>query len=555
MNSDTLRPEPAPSRHTPPRETFRQLVERAREASGDKTVVVPVWRDTLADMETPVSAFRRIAHRPNAFLLESVEGGENLGRYSFLGADPRMTFRSKGRAVIVTENGVPRAETLPTDADPLTILERYLAGIHYVALPDLPRFVGGAVGYIGYDWVRFLEPVGDDTEDDLGVDDVHLLFADTLAIFDHVRHRLKALANASVTPGQDIDAAYNDATARADGLLATLVSTPPDPSWAAEGGGAGSRGAFTSNMTPDAYRNMVLASKEYIAAGDVFQVVVAQRFSKPVTADPFDVYRALRSLNPSPYMYYLALDSGVTLVGASPEILCTVEGGKVTVRPIAGTRPRGKTPEEDAALAAELLSDEKERAEHIMLVDLGRNDVGRVAKYGSVHVDELMVIEKYSHVMHIVSNVSGELLDDKTPFDVLRATFPAGTLSGAPKVRAMQIIEELEPTRRGTYGGAIGYFSLNGNLDAAITIRTVLIKNGVAHVQAGGGIVADSDPDAEYLETVKKSEAGRRAVEIAERGLDTLFQPAGVTAGSVGDRWNRLEIEAVRDTPVVNRRG
>jgi anthranilate synthase component 1 len=252
-------------------------------------------------------------------------------------------------------------------------------------------------------------------------------------------------------------------------------------------------------------------------------------------------------------MYYLALDSGVTLVGASPEILCTVEDGTVTVRPIAGTRPRGKTPGEDARLTEELLADEKERAEHIMLVDLGRNDVGRVSQYGSVHVDELMVIEKYSHVMHIVSNVSGKLLPDKTPFDVLRATFPAGTLSGAPKVRAMQIIEELEPTRRGTYGGAIGYFSLNGNLDAAITIRTVLIKDGVAHVQAGGGIVADSDPQAEYMETIKKSEAGRRAVEVAERGLDTLFQPASVT-DSVGNRWNRLEIETEVATQVLRSR-
>ena len=540
METDVLAPELASIIHTPDRETFRKLVETARASSGDKTVAVPVWRDTLADMETPVSAFRRLAHRPNAFLLESVEGGEQLGRYSFLGAEPRTTFRSKGRDVVITENGVTRTETLSENTDPLYVLERYLNGIYYVALPELPRFVGGAVGYIGYDWVRFLEPIGDDTDDDLQVDDVHLLFADTLAIFDHVRHRLKALANAFIAPNADIDAAYNDATARADSLLTALSASVSSLSpQVQEAGGAL---PFQSNMTPDTYRSMVMAGKEYIAAGDIFQVVLAQRFSRPLHADSFDVYRALRSLNPSPYMYYLALDSGVTLVGASPEILCTVEDGKVTVRPIAGTRPRGKNPVEDARLSDELLADEKERAEHIMLVDLGRNDVGRVSQYGTVRVDELMIIEKYSHVMHIVSNVSGEILPEKTPFDVLRATFPAGTLSGAPKVRAMQIIEELEPTRRGTYGGAIGYFSLNGNLDAAITIRTILIKDGIAYVQAGGGIVADSDPDAEYMETIKKSEAGRRAVEIAERGLDTLFQPASVT-DSVGNRWNRLEIE------------
>lgn len=547
MNTDALHPQPPAERHIPTRETFRELVQTARETAGNKTVVVPVWRDTLADTETPVSAFRRIAHRPNAFLLESVEGGENLGRYSFLGAEPARTFRSRGRAATITENGVSRTETIESGDDPLTLVERFFAGIHYVAVSDLPRFVGGAVGYIGYDWVRFLEPVGDDTADDLRVDDVHLLFADTLAVFDHVRHRLKALANAFVEPGGDTDAAYTNAVARADALLATLSAPAPVLQSAETERDAAE---FASNMTPETYREMVLRGKEYIAAGDVFQVVLSQRFSKPCHADPLDVYRALRSLNPSPYMYYLSLDSGVTLVGASPEILCTVEGDTVSVRPIAGTRPRGKNPQDDAALACELLADEKERAEHIMLVDLGRNDVGRVSAFGSVRVTELMTIERYSHVMHIVSHVTGTLLPGKTPFDVLRASFPAGTLSGAPKVRAMQIIEELEKSRRGTYGGAIGYFSLNGNLDAAITIRTVLIKDGVAHVQAGGGIVADSDPVDEYNETVKKSESGRRAVEIAERGLDTLFAPA-TAANAVGNRWNRLELDAEASVQVA----
>lgn len=501
---------------TPDRETFRRLAQQGN--------LIPVCRDILADMETPVSAFKRLAHRPNAFLLESVEGGERMARYTFLGADPYLTFRSKGRTVTITENGEARTIELPTGRDPLHLLEDLLSEVKYVELPGLPRFVGGAVGYIGYDWVRFLEPIGNTTEDDLGLDDIHLLLTDTLCIFDHVRHRIRVLANARLTPGQDPDTAYDEALAKIESLVATLktpipsdpVNSPiPDP-----GRPLDTPTPDTINMTRDQYQNMVLTGKEFIAAGDIIQVVLAQRFSRPLQADTFDVYRALRHLNPSPYMFYLAFDTGVTLVGASPEILVTAEEGKVTVRPIAGTRRRGANPEEDTALATELLADAKECAEHIMLVDLGRNDIGRVCEYGSVKVNELMVIEKYSHVMHIVSNVTGTLRPEKTPFDLLRATFPAGTLSGAPKVRAMQIIEELEPTRRGVYGGAIGYFSYNGNLDACITIRTMAAKDGMAYFQAGGGIVADSDPDTEYEETVSKSNAVRRAIELAERGLE-----------------------------------
>lgn len=500
---------PHRSVHTPTREEFRRLAGQGN--------LIPVYREILADMETPVSAFQRLAHRPNAFLLESVQGGERMARYSFLGADPYLVLHAKGRTVTITENGQTREVPLADGRDPLHVLEDLLRPIRYVELPGLPRFVGGAVGTIGYDWVRHLEPIGEDTEDDLDLDDCRLLLTDTLCIFDHVRHKIKVLANARV--GDDPDAAYDEAVGKVDALAETLCQPRPAACAPREQKSVAPE-RFTSNMTQTDYKKMVGRGKEYIAAGDIIQTVLSQRFSRPLHADTFDVYRALRSLNPSPYMFYLSFDNGVTLVGASPEILVTEEQGKVTVRPIAGTRRRGTTDAEDARLEQELLADEKERAEHIMLVDLGRNDIGRVCEYGTVDVNELMVVEKYSHVMHIVSNVTGRLSPDKSSFDVLRATFPAGTLSGAPKVRAMQIIEELEPTRRGAYGGAIGYFSFNGNLDTCITIRTLLVKDGIAHVQAGGGIVADSDPEAEYEETVNKSNAVRRAIEMAEEGLE-----------------------------------
>jgi anthranilate synthase component I len=512
---------------TPNRDDFKQL---ARQGN-----LVPVYRSVLADRETPVSVFERLAHQPNAFLLESVTGGEQLARYSFLGANPRTVIRSRGNTVTIITKGNEQTRVLEAGQDPVHILQELLAGIQYVELPGLPRFIGGAVGYIGYDWVRFLEPITQSTNDDLGVDDMHLLLTDTLCIFDHVKHRMLVLANAEIGPHTDLDAAYDEAVAKVNALVAELttpLAREVAPVLAAD------TGEFVSNMTHEDYTKMVLTGKGYIEAGDIIQVVLAQRFSKSLNAPPFDVYRALRSINPSPYMFYLKFDTGATLVGASPEILVTEERGNVRIRPIAGTRKRGETPEEDARLCAELLADEKERAEHIMLVDLARNDIGRVCEYGSVKVNELMVIEKYSHVLHIVSNVSGRLSPDKNAYDLLRATFPAGTLSGAPKVRAMQIIEELEPTRRGPYGGAIGYFSYNGNFDACITLRTALIKDGKVHVQAGGGIVADSNPEDEFAETWSKSAAVRKAVEMAEQGLEEAIAAQPLTAS----RWTNLEM-------------
>ena len=480
--------------------------------------LIPVWREVLADMETPVSAFRKIAQgRPNSFLLESVEGGERLARYSFLGTDPFMIFRSKGETATVTEGEDTETITLRFgERDPLHVLKSLLGRYTYVPTPELPRFVGGAVGMIGYDTVRFFEKLPTLATDDLQLDDCLFLFTDALLIFDHVKHKMLALCNARLLPGQDPGAAYDAAAAKIDELLQRLKT--PAPPLLGAGGAGGSN--FTPNRTEEDYKAAVLKAKEYIAAGDTFQAQIGQRLSKTLHADPFDVYRALRSINPSPYMFYL--DFGETkLVGASPEVLVSEQSRVVTIRPIAGSRHgRGATPEEDDAIAADLLADEKERAEHIMLVDLARNDIGRVAQYGTVEVGELMVIEKYSHVMHIVSEVTGTLRDGLDQFDVLRASFPAGTLTGAPKVRTMEIIEELEPTRRGHYGGGIGYFSYSGDMDSAITIRTALVKGDTIYIQAAGGVVADSVPEYEYRETWAKMRALVRAVEWAEAGLE-----------------------------------
>jgi anthranilate synthase component 1 len=478
--------------------------------------LVSVYREILADMETPVSAFKKISDGSHAFLLESVEGGERVARFSFLGSDPHLIMRSKGRTVEMERNGcvVERIELAPGQ-DPLHVLKREMSRLRWVPDPELPRFCGGAVGYIGYDTVRFFEDLPDSTEDDLCLPDCVFGFTDTLLIFDHVRHKIRVLANARVDG--DPDAAYDEAVEKIDRVVERLKLPAPQSKPAASP--AGSRQVTSNFGAREDFERAVVDCKEYIAAGDVIQVVISQRFCAPVAADPFDVYRALRSVNPSPYMYYLSFGD-TKLIGSSPEILVTEERGKVTVRPIAGTRPRGRTDEDDARLEEELLADEKERAEHIMLVDLGRNDIGRVCRYGSVNADELMVIERYSHVMHIVSNVRGRLMPDKDQFDVLRATFPAGTVSGAPKIRAMEIIDELEPTRRGTYAGAIGYFSYSGDMDTCITIRTILIKGGTAYIQAGAGIVADSIPEREYQETVNKATAMIRALEMAEEGLE-----------------------------------
>jgi anthranilate synthase component 1 len=490
--------------------TKAEFREKARKGN-----LIPVWKEVLLDTETPVSAFRKIGNSQYAFLLESVEGGESVGRHSFLGSEPFAVFTTKGDTVTVMRDGRRQTRTLAEGEDPLNALKALLSEYKFVPVEGLPKFCGGAVGFIGYDTVRFFEKLPEQTTDDLGLPDSVLVLTDTCVIFDHAYHRGKVVSNAIVNG--EADAAYDEAVRKIDALCARLAA--PAPAVPAPSPRPKDT-TLRTNLSKDDYEKIVVKAKEYITAGDIIQAVLSQRLSREVAANAFDIYRALRSLNPSPYMYYLTYGD-LRIVGSSPERLVSVEDGTVITRPIAGSRPRGKTPQEDEALAAELLADEKERAEHIMLLDLGRNDLGRVCRYGTVSVDELMVIEKYSHVQHIVSNVRGQIRADKDQFDVLRACFPAGTLSGAPKVRAMEIIEELEPTRRGPYGGVIGYFSFSGNMDTAITIRTIVCTNGTAHMQVGAGIVADSVPEREYDECVKlKGGALLRAIEMAEAGLE-----------------------------------
>ena len=480
---------------------------------------VPVYRPILADMETPVSAFYKLMPDNYAFLLESVEGGENVARYSFLGSQPSMLFQSKGHQVTIEY--LAKGETVSQEhEDPLKALEEVMQNYQPVDIEGLPQFHGGAVGYMSYDMVRFVEELPDDTEDEMQLPDCFFMIAETILVFDHVNHQIKVVANAHI--GGDVDAAYADAVAKIEALVEKLTATSDTHLKGNRGDRSGRRSEIVSdpqsNFTKAAYEDAVLRAKEYIAAGDIIQVVPSQRFSRPVSVDPFDVYRALRVVNPSPYMFYLKLDS-FDIVGASPEMMVRVEDGIVQTVPIAGTCPRGKTSEEDRELEQTLLADPKERAEHVMLVDLGRNDLGRVCEYRTVEVTDLMIVERFSHVMHIVSHVIGQLRENLTAFDVIRACLPAGTLSGAPKIRAMEIIDELEPTRRATYGGAVGYFSFSGSADTAITIRTAVIKDGTAYVQAGGGVVADSVPETEYYETVNKAKAMFRAIELAEQGL------------------------------------
>ena len=485
---------------------FRPTLEEFREKAKQGNLI-PVHREILADMETPVSAFRKIDDGRNAFLLESMEGGEKWARYSFLGSAPSIVIRSFGRKAEVVRNG--KAESVLFTNDPLEVVRQVLSEYRPVPDASLPRFNGGAVGFLGYDVVRFFEELPDKPKEQLDIPDVFFMVTDTIVIFDNIRHMIKVVSNAHVNGGS-VESAYEEAKAKIDEIVKKLKDR-------VRGQGSGVRGKrpkdqqLTSNFTQAAYEQAVLKAKEYIKAGDIFQVVPSQRFQAPITADPFEIYRALRLINPSPYMYFLRC--GDTVVAG-------LEGGKIALRPIAGTRRRGASEDEDRALAAELLADPKERAEHIMLVDLGRNDVGRVSLPGSVNVSELMVVERYSHVMHIVSNVRGDLSDGKDAYDVVRACFPAGTVTGAPKVRAMAIIDELEPTRRGPYAGAVGYFGFSGSMDTCITIRTLVIRDGTAYIQAGGGVVADSDPAAEYQETVNKAKAMMRAVEMAEEGLD-----------------------------------
>jgi anthranilate synthase component 1 len=486
----------------PSREQFLLLT------AGGKSM--PVYQDLLADVETPLAAYWKLAHDETfSFLLESVTGGEQLARYSVLGVRPKQVLRTKGRSArIVNEKGEERAIPFPEGGDPLDLLRSMMAS-GVVSVPGLPKFTGGAVGMMGYDIVRFFEKLPDSTLDDLQADDLAMMLAESVVVFDHAKNLLRIIVNARGT-GEGYDAAAAEIARVVDRLRSPLPSLP---------NGNYEPEAVTSNMAKDPFLSAVETSKRYIAAGDCIQTVISQRFQKNVKAHPLTIYRALRSLNPSPYMFLLRFGD-FDVIGASPEILVSLDERTARVRPIAGTRWRGGDQAEDERLATELLADEKERAEHIMLVDLGRNDLGRVCQYGTVKVNELMTIERYSHVMHIVSDVTGQLAPKEDAFSLLRATFPAGTVSGAPKVRAMEIIDELEPTRRGLYAGAVGYIGTDGSMDTCIAIRTIYLKDGVAYVQAGGGIVHDSVPENEFNESCNKAKACLQALALAEAGLD-----------------------------------
>jgi anthranilate synthase component I len=474
--------------------------------------LIPVAREIAADLETPVSAFLKIARGDYSFLLESVRGGEKWGRYTFLGSEPAMVIRARaGRMDIIRPGRGVEVRSITNSFDEL---RREVTQFRAPELPGNPRFFGGAVGFLAYDIVRCFERIPETANDDLGVPDLYMMFTDTMLMFDNVRQTLRIIANVPVDEFPSTRAAYQSAQIKIDEIIARLKTPVVPPRLEGAASVSANDATITSNLTREAYMATVSAAKEYIVAGDVIQVVPSQRFEAPLTAHPFNIYRSLRAINPSPYMFYLRLGD-LTLVGASPEVMVRVEGRDVTLRPIAGTRPRGKTDAEDRAMEAELLADPKERAEHVMLVDLGRNDVGRVSEIGSVKVTEYMIVERYYSVMHIVSNVIGKLREECDAFDAFRATFPQGTVSGAPKIRAMQIIDELESTRRGVYAGAVGYFSYTGNTDTAIALRTLLIKNNRVYIQAGGGVVADSDPAAEFEESVNKARAMVRALQAA----------------------------------------
>ncbi len=474
--------------------------------------VIPVHKTILADLLTPAAAFLRVAQgRRRVFLLESVEGGERLGRYSFIGWDPFVVIRGRGNSITVEELGEQR----DVEGNPFEVLREFSAAFRLAPVPDLPPFIGGAVGYFGYDLVRSIECLPSSATDDLHLDDFHVMYFSTVLAFDHLRHRIHIVANILNRRGpQSLEARYADAVQRLEQIERRLMDPLSMPAARA----AAPNPDPVSNLSEENYGARVLKAKEYIQAGDIFQVVLSQRMGLEIACDPFDIYRALRFINPSPYMFFLRMDT-LHLVGSSPEMLVKVRDGKVEYGPIAGTRPRGETPGQDALLAAELQADEKERAEHVMLVDLGRNDVGRVCDYGTVRVTDLMRVERYSHVMHLVSSIEGKLRSGLDCFDALRACLPAGTVSGAPKVRAMEIIEELEPCRRGVYGGAVGYVDFSGNLDTCIALRTLVIKDHHAFAQAGGGIVADSVPQREWQESLNKAQALLRAVDFAHQGL------------------------------------
>jgi anthranilate synthase component 1 len=476
---------------------YYPTLEEVKNLKGQGNVV-PVYREIVADLETPVSAFLKINRGGYSFLLESVEGGERLARYSFIGTDPYKVLQTWGK----------------DEVDPLPQIAAEMSNFRIAPVRDLPKFCGGAVGYLAYEAVNRFEELPSPEKDTLGVPESVFMMVDTLLVFDHVTHKIRIMSHVHLD--EDVEKSYKEAVGKIDSLVTRL--NEPITTTRQMNGSAPSTAESkpTSNFEKEAFKAVVEKIKRYVTEGEVIQVVPSQRLSQKTTAAPFDIYRALRTINPSPYMFFFDFKD-FHIIGASPEILVRAEGGIVTTRPLAGTRPRGKTPEEDIALEKELRADEKERAEHIMLVDLGRNDIGRVSEPGTVKVSELMEVERYSHVMHLVTNVQGKLKKEMSAFDALRACFPAGTVSGAPKIRAMEIIAEVEPEKRGPYAGAAGYFSFNGDMDMAISIRTMVVKNGIAYTQAGGGIVYDSEPEREYEETMNKAGALLNAINQAER--------------------------------------
>jgi anthranilate synthase component 1 len=474
--------------------------------------LIPVYQELLMDLETPLSFFKRLERDKYSFLLESVEGSERWARYSFLGTRPHRILKAHGSQIEILDAG--KTSKLTSDA-PLKILAGLLQGYRPVPVPGVPPFFGGALGYVSYNAVEQFHNISGGKSDPLGMPEIFFVFVQTLVAFDNLKHTIKVIDNVQLTERTNLRRAYDASVQRIRKVISSLKKKPRgiEPRDVTQGK---SNRRFRSNLTESGFEKAVEAAKEYIKAGDVIQVVLAQRLETETNTDPFEIYRALRFVNPSPYMFYLELED-LRVIGSSPETMVRLNGDTIELRPIAGTRRRGATPEEERELEADLLADPKERAEHIMLVDLGRNDVGRVAEIGTVEVNELMAIERYSHVIHIVSNVRGKLAANKTPFDLFVSAFPAGTVSGAPKIRAMQIISELEPQRRGLYAGAIGYFGYNGNLDTCIVIRTIVMKGKKVYITAGAGIVADSDPQLEYQETLNKARAMFRAIELAER--------------------------------------
>ncbi len=486
---------------TPDRQRF---LDRARPGR-----IIPLAAQLYTDTETPISVYKKVCEPGDyAFLLESVEMEEKLGRYSFLGLSPRFIFRARGNRIELTADGRTRS----FEGNPVQALKEWMARYRPEPIEGLPRFQSGVVGYFSYDSIRYFEQIPRLKPDPLGLPDACFISTDQMIVFDHVKHTLTVIVNVFLDEGDDPEECYDRACRQLRGIVRRIGEIVLVPQNVRRTGAGELSLELSSNTTRAEFEQMVVRAKEYIRAGDIFQVVLSQRFAARLEGDPFDVYRALRRVNPSPYMFFLKLGE-LRIAGSSPEVLVRVENGLATSRPLAGTRPRGETPEEDRALERELLADPKERAEHVMLVDLGRNDLGRICRYGSVRVTEQMVIERYSHVMHIVSNVEGEVTPEADPLEVLAACFPAGTVSGAPKVRAMEIIEELEAEARGIYAGSVGYIDFTGNMDFCIAIRTIVFKGSTAYVQAGAGMVADSDPGREYQETLNKAKALLQAIE------------------------------------------